>query len=233
MATRACLDLFCGLGGFSAAFEDSDRWDVITVDVEERFDPDLCADVMGLRPSDLLDVIEDYNHLVVLAGVPCTVYTPARNMTEGGDPAWDGDEPNTPEARDLVALTHHTIGLIEGLSPDYWFVENPIGRIKTVLGQPDAIVTQCQYGRETQKPTYLYGDHPPMTYRRCPAGGDCHTSASYEPDEPQPRLGTLAESGKSEDRAKLPYELSESIREACDDALDGNALEQLTVEDLA
>ena len=34
------LDLFAGLGGFSAAFEDSDTWEVITVEIEERFEPD-------------------------------------------------------------------------------------------------------------------------------------------------------------------------------------------------
>jgi site-specific DNA-cytosine methylase len=34
------LDLFAGLGDFSAAFEDSDTWEVTTVEIEERFEPD-------------------------------------------------------------------------------------------------------------------------------------------------------------------------------------------------
>ena len=40
MSEYHVLDLFCGLGGFSQAFEESDRWHVTTVDIEARFDPD-------------------------------------------------------------------------------------------------------------------------------------------------------------------------------------------------
>jgi hypothetical protein len=47
------LDLFSGLGGFSSAFADSERWRVTTVDIEPRFDPDIQADVFELRPSHL------------------------------------------------------------------------------------------------------------------------------------------------------------------------------------
>ena len=61
---RVCLDLFSGLGGrrdvehgFSSAFQAADGWDVITVDILDEFNPDLCADVLSLRPSDLLEVI--------------------------------------------------------------------------------------------------------------------------------------------------------------------------------
>lgn len=220
------LDLFCGLGGFSQAFTESDRWEVVTVDIKERFEPDIQADVFDLRPSDF-----DCEFDVVLAGVPCTVFTPARNVTEGGDNAWDGDDPATDESRDLVALTYHTLGLIHGLAPDYWFVENPTGRLRTLIGPPEGAVTQCQYGREHQKPTDLWGDHPPMTYRRCSPGDECHTeTGSYTADESQPRLGVLAESDDPAVRAALPYDLSKSIRDACEKALDGETREQATFE---
>jgi hypothetical protein len=218
------LDLFCGLGGFSQAFAESDRWVVTTVDIEDRFDPDITADVFDLRPSDF-----EHDYDVVLAGVPCTVFTPARNMTTGGDPAWDGDTPNTDEARDLVALAYHTLGLIRGLAPDYWFVENPTGRLSTLIGRPEAIVTQCQYGRPYQKPTGLWGDHPQMEYRRCSAGDSCHTGGSYAEGETDGKVGVLAEHDTSEERAALPYELSADIRDACERALDGDATEQATL----
>jgi len=224
----AVLDLFCGLGGFSSAFEDSDRWSVTTVDIEGRFDPDVEADVFDLRPSDF-----DREFDVVLAGVPCTVFTPARNITEGGDDAWDGDDPATDISRDLVALAHHTIGLIRGLAPNYWFIENPTGRLRTFIGRPEATITQCQYGRDHQKPTDLWGDHPPMTYRRCSPGDGCHdVTGSYTPDESQPRLGVLSESDDPAVRAALPCDLSEEIRDACESALDGDALEQTTLAEV-
>jgi len=223
----AVLDLFCGLGGFSAAFEEGDRWDVTTVDIEARFDPDITADVFDLRPSDF-----ETDFDVVLAGVPCTAFTPARNMSEGGDDAWTGDTPTSDLSRDLVALAYHTLGLIRGLTPAYWFVENPIGRLRTVIGPPTGTITQCQYGRGHQKPTDLWGEHPPMTYRRCSPGDTCHTATgSYTADESQPRLGVLAESDEPAERSALPYDFSEAIRDACERALDGEAAEQTPLAD--
>lgn len=217
------LDLFCGLGGFSAALADSDDWRVTTVDIEARFEPDIQADVFDLRPSDFEQEFD-----MVLAGHPCTVFSPARNMIEGGDDAWNGERPASPGAQDMVALAHHTVGLIEGLAPRYWFLENPIGRLRSVLGEPGGTITQCQYGRSHQKPTDLWGEHPPMTYRRCRPGDDCHAATgSYRPGRDQPRLGVLAESGDPAERAKLPYELSDAIREACEAGLRGEVAEQV------
>ena len=62
MSEYKVLDLFCGLGGFSAAFKDSDRWEVTTVDLNAEFDPDIVVDVFDLRPSDF---VSDFD--VVLA----------------------------------------------------------------------------------------------------------------------------------------------------------------------
>lgn len=218
---KVCLDLFCGLGGFSAAFADADDWSVVTVDIEEQFDPDLQADVFDLRPADLLDALpvndwDDMDTFVALAGEPCTYFSPARNITEGGDDAWNGDQPATEASRRHVAMAHHTVGLLEAMPTDWWFLENPVGRLRTVLGQPSGTITQCQYGRDGMKPTDLWGDHPPtFRYESCKPGDDCHTTAgSYTPDESQARLGTLAESDDAAVRSLLPYDLSQSILDA-------------------
>jgi len=224
---KHCLDLFSGLGGFSAAFADSPGWRVTTVDLDPggRFDPDVRADVMDLRPSDF-----DVDYDVILVGFPCTYMTPARNMSEGGDEAWDGDTPASDGARDHVAMLHHTIGLVNALSPDDWFLENPTGRLRSILGPPTGMVTQCQYGRDGQKPTDLWGDHPPMTYRKCSRGDPCHESASYDRDaDREGRQGTLAESDDPAERAKLPYELSESLLEAVEVAYETQPPEQATL----
>ena len=225
MSEHDVLDLFCGLGGFSQAFEDSDRWHVTTVDIEERFDPDIQADVLDLRPGDLPGPD------VVLASPPCEYFSAARNITEGGDPAWDGQTPVSNGAQDAVALVYHTLGLIHALAPTYWFLENPgTGRLSSIIDQPTGRVTYCQYGQRHQKPTDLWGDHPPMTYRRCAPGGGCHDyTGGYEPDREQPRLGTLAESDDPAERAKVPEDLSAAIRDACEAGLDGEVPEQTTL----
>jgi len=214
------LDLFCGLGGFSQAFRESDRWGVTTVDIEARFEPDRVADVFALRPSDFERAFD-----VVLASPPCTQFS-----TAGNHDAWDFDthEPQTDAARDAVALAKHTVGLIEGLAPRYWFLENPQGRLRWFLGRPTGEVTYCQYGRPYMKRTDLWGDHPPMTYRRCQRGRPCHeANVEYDGTSATRVLGeTPAE------RAKVPAALSRAIRDACERALDGAVTEQATIAEV-
>jgi hypothetical protein len=214
----AVLDLFCGLGGFSSAFAESGRWDVTTVDINGEFDPDITADVFDLRPSDF-----DREYDVVVASPPCTEFTVAAAWKEN----FDGGSPSTDEAADALALVHHAVGLIRGLAPDYWFMENPRGRLRTAYRRPQATVTYCQYGTEYQKPTDLWGEHPPMTYRRCRQGEDCHDRHKWnDPDGTEQR----SKPRDPAERAKVPYELSEAIREACETALDGDTTGQSTLD---
>jgi site-specific DNA-cytosine methylase len=209
--TRTCLDLFAGLGGFSAAFEDSPEWEVVTVDVEERFDPDIQADVLDLRPGDLPDAD------VVLASPPCTQFSLAASRYE----RFADGEPQTEDAREAVALVYHTIGLIKALSPDYWYMENPQGYLRQVLGRPTGRVTYCQYGTDYMKPTDLWGDHPAgMEYRSCNYGDDCHAYNTDQEhggkvnarDEWRDDMGDMIRDPA--ERARVPYELSKCILRA-------------------
>ena len=199
---KTCLDLFSGLGGFSQAFEESERWEVTTVEIESKFNPDIQSDIMDLTASDLPD--SD----LVLASPPCTLFSLAGNHDQ-----WENKQPVGDRAKDAITLVYHTIGIIKGLNPDYWFLENPRGRLKWVLGEPEGMVHYCQYGKPYKKPTYLWGEHPErMEYRKCSAkpGSGCH-SRNAEDD------GTAATGSMDNDhakRSKVPYELSESILKA-------------------
>lgn len=208
-----CLDLFAGLGGFSQAFESSGRWRIVQVDIEERFNPDICDDVLDLRPDDLP------NADLVLASPPCKCFSRAAAWADHFD---SSGAPQTAEARESVALVYHTLGLIKAISPRYWFVENPMGsKAKQYLGEPTGRVTYCQYGTTYQKPTYLWGEHPPMTYRWCSRGDHCHEHGSLEDERderPLPR--------DPAERAKVPHELSESIRRAVETDIDEPEPEQ-------
>lgn len=213
MATRVCLDLFSGLGGFSAAFEENPDWEVYTVDLDpdERFGPDLRADVMDLRPADLLDLIghgrDGMDTFVVLASPPCTRMGKMA-LCNG---YFDQDaRPQTPGAREHVTLAYHTLGLIRALTPDYWFVENPPGKLQDFFGPPRGTVTYCQYGMPYMKRTHLWGHHPPMEYKSCNEGDGCHIST--------PRSDTRHPSDSippdQAEASKVPYELSAAIRAA-------------------
>jgi len=231
---KVCLDLFAGLGGFSAAFADASDWDVYTVDVEERFEPDLQADILDLRPDDLLDLVGEYGVLVVLAGHPCTYFTYIRRLTKGGDGAWVNGEPDTESCRDHVAMVYHTLGLIEALSPDYWFLENPRGHLRELIGTPEATVWYCQYGHKTAKPTDLWGEHPPtFTPKTCAYGNDAWDHIKTESHKEHGggsdnRQGLLEETDSAE-RAQVPYPLSEAIRDGVYEALSGSVPQQATL----
>lgn len=222
MATSdyAVLDLFSGLGGFSAAFEESDRWEVTTVEIDPSFEPEIVADVFDLRPSDFAA----YDFDVILASPPCQYLN-----TAGNHDKWDFErqEPTAPESRDAVALFYHALGLIRALNARFWYVENPRrSRIRWFVGPPDEWVAYCQYGMDYQKQTGLWGTHAPMTFKRCSGAGECHVSNTE--DDGHEAIASMNDVGRSE-RSKVPYELSDAIREACEQALDGNAAEQSTI----
>lgn len=211
------LDLFCGLGGFSQAFEDSDRWAVTTVDIKERFEPDICADVFELRPSDFT---HDFD--VVLASPPCTQFSIAASRFY----RFEGGEPQTEQAADAFALVHHTVGLIRDLSPAYWLLENPVGKLRQVWRAPAATLTQCQYGRALRKPTDLWGDLPPAVFEACSPGDGCHDGEPRGMGSGENHVRDPAE------RAKVPFELSNAVREACEAGLDDKTPEQATFDEV-
>jgi len=204
---KHCLDLFAGLGGFSAAFRDADEWEVTTVELEARFDPDIQADIMDLRPSDFEREFD-----VILASPPCTQFSFAASSLE----RFIDGEPQTDDAADAVALVYHTIGLIRGLSPKYWFMENPQGWLRQVIGEPKVRVTYCQYGRDYMKPTDLWGEHPPsFRGRSCAHGDDCHVTNKSQAYGGKGNMDhNEAYSNDSAERSLVPYELSQAILEA-------------------
>ena len=219
MSDYRVLDLFAGLGGFSSAFEESERWDVTTVDIAERFDPDIQADVFKLRPSDFSG--RAFN--VVLAGVSCQFLS-----TSGNHEKWDYEEkePTAPESRDAVGLFYHTLGLIRALNPDFWYIENPRrSRIRWFIGPPGKWVSYCQYGTDYQKQTGLWGEFAPMLFEQCSGEGSCHNNNTE--DDGYSAVQSMP--SDSAERAKVPYELSEAIRDACEAALDGEVAEQATL----
>lgn len=222
---NVCLDLFAGLGGFSAAFEDIGTWEVVTVELEEKFEPDIQANVMDLRPFNLPDAD------VVLAGVPCIDFSMACM-----DQKWDSDEgrnprymPKTPDVAKSVSLVYRTLWIINELNPDYWYLENPAtGMLRHIIGRPTGVVHYCQYGKDYKKPTGLWGEHAPMEYCRCSSRDKC--GHAYNTDGDHGGLGSFSVGGPdSANRAKVPYELSASILQAIETAYDQPPREQSTL----
>jgi len=117
------LDLCCGKKGASREFEKA-NWEVTTVDINPKFQPDIVADVNSLHMEEQFDL--------VWASPPCTDYTkdslPASWKCNGGTH-------KLPDMRPFL----NCYRIIRYLNPRYWVIENVRGAVpyfQLILGEP-------------------------------------------------------------------------------------------------
>lgn len=140
--TKLCIDLCSGLGGFSKAFAADSEWEVVTVDIDAKFNPTIIADVnhlpfrQNLKPDCLL------------MSPPCERFSLMSN-------AW-------PKFGIKKAL--ETVGscleAVAWLQPKKWLLENPKGRLRWFIGIPRQSIRYSDYdfSYKVQKPTDLWGN---------------------------------------------------------------------------
>jgi hypothetical protein len=207
------LDLFSGLGGWSQAFVDRGH-EVIMVDIEQRFNPTITADIMNLNASDL-SKFGQFD--LILASPPCECFSVASLYHH-----WYRKKAKDEATIKAIALVEHTLNLIKELKPKYWVLENPTGMLRRVIGPPRYRITQCQYGRSVMKPTDLWGELPSsFKAKRCRVGSPCHEKASRSAKSGVQGINNsfsnLGSRGKDL-RAKIPYGLSLAVCLACENA---------------
>ena len=133
------LDLCCGLKGASDDFKNN-GWDVVTVDINPKFNPDIIADICDLHLEGRFDLIwsspacQDYSKTSLQASWKC-----------------NGGSHKDPDMR----LFLNCCRIIRYLKPRWYVIENVRGAVpyfSLVLGD-----YQKKVGSR-----YLWGDFPPF-----------------------------------------------------------------------
>ena len=189
--TNLCIDLCCGLGGFSQAFSDDPTWEVIRIDISDKLGANIVADVRHLP------LIEGLRPDVLLMSPPCTHFSLARNR-------WP-----TKGIKDAMEIVGACLEAVATLKPRYWMLENPRGRLRWFIGKPYATISLGDYGSKIMKPTDLWGNVPlPIRASSGVRGIDANRKNLQRNLWPR----------DSSKRAELPRGLSIAIRESVEQA---------------
>ncbi len=131
MTRLRMLDLFSGMGGASAVMrERSDRWDVLRVELNDKFEAD---------QRDVRAYQHDGRHVDLLwASPPCTEFS-----RESMPWCRTGETPD-------VGLVWAAMLLVERIKPRWWVIENVRGAVRwlrPVLGRPVVLGPIRLWGR--------------------------------------------------------------------------------------
>jgi len=193
---KVFIDLFCGLGGASSAFTGTD-WRVIRIDNNRE----LLDHVPGMWLLDMMDPMNvltvirthlydvEVDRLVVWASPPCTDFS-LQNPCRGED-GWD------------LSLLQNSIWLIEELKVHFnltdYFIENVRGAVKPFSDQLGDY-------RQRIGPFFLWGSFVPIA---------CLDADTHRHTKPFNSTNSKTKL-RSNIHAKIPYALSESVRESLD-----------------
>ncbi len=84
----------------------------------------------------------------ILAAPPCTVFA-------GSGARWPRTDEDMIEGLSIVDAC---LRLVVTCRPDWWVLENPIGKLTRYLGKPRMYFNPCDYGDPYTKRTALWGD---------------------------------------------------------------------------
>lgn len=138
---KIILDLCGGTGSWSAPYKEN-GYDVVVIDKDL---PDECGTVFG--DVALLDIVP-INVVGILCAPPCTMFALSGNR-------WKRSEEDYKEALRIVDAC---LRLVHVYKPDFWALENPIGKLVRWLGKPKMYFQPCDYGDPWTKRTCLWGN---------------------------------------------------------------------------
>jgi hypothetical protein len=162
------LELFCGTKSISKTFSKA-GFGTTTIDVRSSFYPTYCVDVLSIDENFF-----EKKYDVIWASVPCESFSVCRI---GENWHYDG-RPKSYNAIIGLRLLAKTIAIIQHIQPKVFFIENPVGKMRSMphLQRYNRnTITYCQYGDNKMKPTDIWTNSNWKPKRKpCKAGDSCH-----------------------------------------------------------
>jgi site-specific DNA-cytosine methylase len=188
------------------------------VELDQRFNPSLCINIMDLTPEMIL---EKFGHPdIIWASPPCTTFSVAALYRY-----WEDGEPKNDKSIEGMMFVFKTLQLIRVLKPKFFIIENPRGMLRKqslMRSYPRATVSYCQYGDKIMKPTDLWHNLGLLWIPRkmCHPGDSCHEKASRGAKKGVQGINNKVYNQEFErsaiNRGIIPRQLCIEIVEACE-----------------
>lgn len=153
---KTLLSLYDYSGNWAAPFARA-GWNVILWDIKHTTDlfstftdiNDACADYFYEHIFDNYGTVDG-----ILAAQPCTEFA-------ASGARWWKQKDEDGRTESAVQMVYQTLRIIDLCMPDFWALENPVGRLHKLvpeLGKPLMYFNPCDFGEPYTKKTALYGD---------------------------------------------------------------------------
>jgi hypothetical protein len=150
---RTVLSLFDYSGNWSLPYEEAGA-NVVRIDLKHG------VDVMDINATWLMENVMDAYGTVdaILAAPPCT------DFAVSGAQYWPAKDKSGQTAKSLE-LVRQVLRCVEFCKPDWWAMENPVGRLNTLLPELATLgpwyFDPCDFGDAYTKRTGLWGNYVP------------------------------------------------------------------------
>ena len=156
MSDKLCVELCSGSARLAHAFGDA-GWEAITVDIDPKTNPTICADVQTLSARDIIlamkrPAFSDYREVFVAMAPPC-------NATSRANPnGWL--RTIGPYLRIGAACTDIARDILQAKGHGFFMLEQPDGRAHWFYGTPSFIINLGDFGKPTKKRSQIWTNVP-------------------------------------------------------------------------